>query len=116
MAGYSAQILNLEDVEQGTTFEWEIHLQTVNKTPMDLSGIVIRSCLRKKYSDASPALTFTVTILDSSLGYVLLSATAAQMAALASGKYVYDVEVEDAAGKVYKPYKGYMLVTQEVTK
>lgn len=114
----SAEILDWDDVEQGSTFQWEIYLlDTDGVTPLDLTGCIVRSMLRKSYSDVNPALTFTCTVNpDPTTGRVIISATATQMAAVAKGKYVYDVEVQDFVGVVFKPYKGCMCITPEATK
>ena len=114
----SAEILDWDDVEQGSTFQWEIYLlDTDGVTPLDLTGCTVRSQLRKSYSDTNPTLSFTCTINPvPTTGRVIISATATQTAAVPKGKYVYDVEVEDTVGKVFKPYKGCMCVTPEATK
>lgn len=105
------------EIEQGSTFEWEIQvLDTDGTTPLSLAGFLIRSMIRKKYEDAAATETFTVTITNESNGIFVLSLSATETAAIAKGRYVYDVELEDINGKVVKLYRGNVTVIPEATK
>lgn len=103
-----------------------------------------RSKIRKKASDVAASATFTVSILNKtgvlaaiaagqchittaeiaalkadSVGkcYVLLRLTATDTAALAKGCYqIWDLEIEDTSGFVFKPFTGSVTVLPEATK
>ena len=59
--------------------------------PVDLSGYVIEGCIKQAYSDAQPAASFTVNILNAAQGLFELSLTEAQTEALAFDAGVFDV-------------------------
>lgn len=102
-----------------------------------------RGKIRKKYSDAAALASFTITILNktgmlaaitagtahlttaeisalqpdtSGKCYLLVRLTATETAALAKTTAVYDIEVEDSTGFVFKPYTGTVTVGPEATK
>ena len=103
--------------DQGSTFQWDITVyDTDGATLLDLSGYTVRSQLRKKYTDTNPSETFTITYPDAVNGIVRLALTATETAALAKGRYYYDVELVDGTGKVVKLYKGVFTLYAEATK
>ena len=103
--------------DQGSTFQWDITVyNTDGVTLLDLSGYTVRSQLRKNFSDTNPAEAFNITYPDAVNGIVRLSLTATETAALAKGRYFYDVELEDGTGKVVKLYKGNFMIYAEATK
>lgn len=102
-----------------------------------------RGVYRKKYTDAAALETFTITILNktgveaaiaagtchlttaeiaalepdtSGKPYLLIRLTATETAALAKATGVYDIEVEDTLGFVFKPFTGTVEVGPESTK
>ena len=105
------------EFDQGSTFQWDITVyNTDGVTPLDISSMTVRSMLRKQYSDAAPTETMNITYPNAALGQVRLTLSAAETAAMLKGRYVYDVELEDAVGVVVKLYKGYAIVYPEATK
>lgn len=102
-----------------------------------------RGKIRKKYTDATALASFTITILNKTgllaaiaagtahlttaeiadlqpdtVGkcYLLIRLTATETAALVKATGVYDIEVEDSTGFVFKPYTGSATVGPEATK
>lgn len=102
-----------------------------------------RGMIRKKYTDAAATASFTMSILNNtgvlaaiSAGtlhltdtaiaalepdtsgkcYVHAAITAATTKTIAKGTYVYDHEIEDLTGYVFKPFSGSCVVTPEATK
>lgn len=111
-----AQTLDLE-VDQGSTFIWNITvMEQDGLSPLNLSGYSLRGMVRKYYSDTNPVETFTVLVADVSSGIVRVSLTSTETAAMTKGRYVYDLELEDATGTVTKLYKGSFIVYPEATK
>ena len=107
------------EIEQGSTFKWEITVYQADSTtlPLDLTNYEIRSQMRKKVSDVSPTVSFTCTkSATPTTGVVTLSLTDEQTALIASGRYVYDVEIESVGGDVAKLYRGAVVIVAEVTK
>lgn len=103
--------------DQGSTFQWDITVYDTDGTSLlDLSGYTVRSQIRKKFSDTNPSETFTITYPDAVNGVVRLSLSATETAALARGRYYYDVELVDGVGKVVKLYKGNFIIYAEATK
>ena len=104
----------------------------------------VRAMIRKRTADAAPSATFDCSILnktgiqnkiaisefhcsssdlsslyDDSFGscYLLLRLTATVTAALPVGKYkIWDVEIEDTYGFVFKPETGIVIVFPEATR
>lgn len=113
-----AEQLDIE-IQQGDTFEWEITVQDAAGAPLDLTTYTIRGQGRKKYSDTDPAFSFVCTkAVDqvANKGLVVLTLSDTISAAIAAGKYLYDIEVVSAGGAVKKIYKGTAIVPAEVTK
>lgn len=102
-----------------------------------------RGMYRKKYTDAAALETFTITILNKTgvlaaiaagtchlttaeiaalkadtygKCYLLIRLTATETAALVRATGVYDIEVEDTTGFVFKPFAGTVTVGPESTK
>jgi len=102
-----------------------------------------RGMYRKNYTDTTPLETFNISILNKtgvtnaiSVGtchittaeidalqpdtagkcYLLIRLTAVETAALAKGTGVYDIEVEDVTGFVFKPFTGAVTVGAEATR
>lgn len=102
-----------------------------------------RGSVRKKYADAAALKTFAITILNKTgvlaaiaagtchltiaeIGalqpdtvgkcYLLIRLTATDTAALVKGSGVYDVELEDTTGFVFKPFTGAASFSPEATK
>jgi hypothetical protein len=101
-------------IDQGSTFSTDLLLEDENGDYLQLSGYTANSQIRKWYTSSTPAATFTTTI-NSNTGIVSLSLTANQTSNLVSGRYVYDVEVNDGA-IVSRVVEGVVTVTPQVTR
>lgn len=99
-------------IDQGATFSSGIDLLDDNDEPVDVTGYVARGQIRKHYS-SSNAVNFTTTLSNGSL---VISLTAIQTANITSGRYVYDLELVDAANTVMRILEGIVTVTPEVTR
>jgi hypothetical protein len=100
-------------IDQGSSFSTSIALTDNDGVALNLTGYTGAAQIRKHYT-SSTAVTFTVTI-DVPNGEVLLSLTSTQTAAIAAGRYVYDVELT-IGSLVSRVIEGIITVTPEVTK
>lgn len=102
-----------------------------------------RGMIRKKYSDAQEIVEFDIAVMnknnivaEEALGgihlttaeidalepatsgkcYLLITLSATATAGIPKGNYVYDIEIEDLTGFVFKPFSGNVSVLPEATK
>lgn len=101
-------------VDQGATFETVLTLTDENGDILDLSSSNAASQVRKSYS-SSLAAEFATSI-NVAAGEIILSLTANQTGNLVAGRYVYDVELTDAANSVTRIVEGIVTVNPQVTR
>jgi hypothetical protein len=102
-------------VEQGATFSQVVSIADAYGNPLDLTEYEYRGQIRKSY--ASRTFTaFTVTSEDPTSGDIEIGLTATQTDTLREGRYVYDIEIEDASGVVLRALEGIVTVTPGVTR
>lgn len=111
-----ANIANLT-MDQGSTFTFNVILETLTDTPWNLISWSARGQMRKAYSSASATVSFTATH-NGNGGKITCTLTSAQTAAIAHGEYLYDVEIYDTADPpvVHRVVEGKIKVKPEVTK
>lgn len=110
--------------EQGSTFDQLVVVLDGNGNPVNFTAKTygFRGHVRKKYSDASPTLTFTIYETDLENGKITLHLSAEDLSEVAKGDYVYDIECYFTTTTpvteviVYKLIKGTFTVLPEVTK
>lgn len=100
-------------IDQGATFLINLDISDMSDTPVDLTGFTASSQMRKTYS-SSTSTAFTASINTTSSS-VVLEMTASQTASLASGRYVYDVELR-SGNTVSRIVEGIVTVTPQVTR
>ena len=100
-------------IDQGATFFINLDISDTSDTPVDLTGYTATSQMRKTYTSSS-ATAFTASINTTSSS-VVLEMTATQTANLASGRYVYDVELR-SGNTVSRIGEGIVTVTPQVTR
>lgn len=100
-------------IDQGATFSTDLNLTDENGDPINLGGYTANSQIRKWYT-SSNATNFTTSI-NVSTGVVTLSLTANQTGSLTSGRYVYDVEINDGT-TTSRIVEGIVTVTPQVTR
>jgi hypothetical protein len=100
-------------LDQGTTFEFTFDLANVDGTKKDLTNYTIFAQIRRSYY-SSTKVDFT-TAKDSLEGEITISLTATQTAALKSGRYVYDVEIQSNQ-ETLRVLEGILTVNPEVTR
>ena len=103
-------------IDQGSTFSTDLNLTDDNGDALNLVGYTANSQIRKWYTSTNASASFTTSINTSS-GVITLSLTSAQTSNLVSGRYVYDVEINDtSSGEVSRIVEGIVTVTPQVTR
>lgn len=103
-------------MEQGATFSVTIGYNRTDGTSKDLTNFTARSQMRKSYYSAN-AVTFSANVTDAANGEITISLTPAETANVKSGRYVYDLEIEDNEyGDVERVVEGIITVLPEVTR
>jgi uncharacterized membrane protein YfhO len=100
-------------IDQGTTFSLELNLTNDDASAKDLTNYTVTSQIRKSY-DAATKTDFTTAKVDAT-GQVTISLTAAETAALKSGRYVYDIEIASSS-ETLRVLEGIVTVTPNVTR
>lgn len=98
-------------IRQGDPYVHTITAQAADGTPKNVSGTWAAQ-IRRNPLDTDVAATFSVDTSDAASGTVVLSLTEEQTAALAPGRYVWDV---DWSG-VGTPIGGSVVVQPDVTR
>ena len=99
--------------DQGSAFDSTVDVTDTNGDPVDLTSYTARGQIRKTYT-SSTAIDFNTT--KNSSGEIGLSLTSTQTGNMKAGRYVYDVEIESAAGIVTRVVEGQFEITPRVTK
>jgi hypothetical protein len=122
--GYAGDRVDLL-IRQGATFgPHELTLTNPDDTVIDLTGCTLRAQVRRKALDAAILITLTCTITDATGGVCTIGLTDEQTAALAAGedpgqvesRARWDLELEDAAGRVTPVFYGNVVIHREVTR
>jgi len=100
-------------LDQGTTFDFTFNLTNVDGTAKNLTNYTIYAQIRRSYY-SSTKVDFT-TAKVSLEGKITISLTANQTAALKSGRYVYDVEIQSNQ-ETLRVLEGILTVNPEVTR
>lgn len=105
--------------EQGSTFTRTFTIQQADGTIYDLSGFSARMQIRRDY-DATAVIFSASTgnghiTIDVPFGEITVDISAAETATITRDG-VYDLEIYDADGIVYKVVKGKFVLAKEVTK
>jgi hypothetical protein len=102
-------------IDQGTTFSISIELSDAIDNPLDLTEYTIRAQLRKSYGSNTFTQFSTSKGENPENGVITLSLTSVQTTSLRSGRYVYDIEIQNDDG-VTRVLEGIITVTPEVTR
>ena len=101
-------------IDQGTDFSITVDVTDTSGGALNMSGYSAAAQIRKTYGSSSVSSTFSTSIAENT-GQVTLSLTDTQTTALESGRYVYDLELTDAANVVSRIVEGTVTVTPQVT-
>lgn len=106
-------------IEQGATFDRLFTYKADGTNPTNLTGYTARMQIRVTHDAPVAILSLTSPTnitLGGAAGTLRVVITDEVTAALAAGSYVYDLEIEDAAGAVTRLLKGEVEVDPEVTR
>jgi hypothetical protein len=107
-------------IAQGATWSQVLNWKTGSPAAfVNTTGFSARMQLRTSYSAASASLELTTAngrISLTNAGVITLSLTATETAALAAGRYVYDLEMVSSGGQVTRLLEGVVTVSPEVTR
>lgn len=112
----SAGIYNIK-ADQGSTFIFSFTI-TTDDVAWNLNGYSARMQVRASTQSTTKILDLvsTTNITLTNLGVVTVTVSATAMAAIASGNFVYDLEVQSSSGIVTRLLQGKFTVTPEVTR
>jgi hypothetical protein len=90
MAVYVSNIVIEQGANFSTTFELE---DTITNLPLNLVGFGVTAQIRKSYTSSS-SVSFASSIVTANEGTLSISLTSEQTSSLKSGRYVYDVVLQ----------------------
>jgi hypothetical protein len=104
-------------LDQGTTFNNIINLtDDVTNTPINVSGYVVSSQMRRSYYSANISANITCTLSNVANGEITLTMTAANTANIKPGRYLFDVIAIDTSNNTSRILEGIITVTPSITK
>lgn len=101
-------------IDQGADFEVTLTLTDEYGNILNLSNSNAAGQIRKSYT--SQKYTGFATSINSDSGEITLNLTAVQTSDLEAGRYVYDVELTDAANSIIRIVEGVVTVSPQVTR
>jgi hypothetical protein len=104
-------------IDQGTTFNNIINLtDDVTNTPINVSGYVISSQIRRSYYSANISANITCTLSNVANGEITMSMTAANTSNIKPGRYLFDVKTLDTNNQTSRVLEGIITVTPSCTR
>lgn len=104
-------------LDQGTTFNNIINLtDDVTNTPINVSGYVVTSQMRRSYYSANISANITCTLSNVANGEITMSMTAANTANIKPGRYLFDVKTLDSYNNTSRILEGIITVSPCITK
>lgn len=122
--GYIGEKLDLL-VKQGSTLgPFRVTLRNIDGTAVNLVGCTVRGHVRKKALDIALVATLTINVTEPANGKFDFGLPDEITATIPAGEtlkdalslYVWDMELEDASGRVVPLYYGDCKVFREVTR
>lgn len=111
----AAGLLNIL-VEQGATFSRILTIEQTPGTPLNLTGYTFAGKMKKSYTDATAAATFTITVTNAAAGQATWSLTPTQTQALVPQVHRYDIEMTNTStGVVTRLLEGEAWVSASMT-
>ena len=103
-------------IDQGSDFSIQVEIAE-GGTPVTIGTHSVRAQLRPSPSSSTKTADFTCTITDATNGKFTVQLANGTTAAIASGKYYYDVELVNTSNSVVtRLLQGVARVTAEVTR
>lgn len=102
-------------IDQGTDYSTIVNVSDSDGVAIDLTNYTGSGQIRKHYT-SSNSVSFNVSVSNATAGEVTLALTARQTSNMASGRYVYDVEVVSSSNVTSRIVEGIVTVTPQVTR
>ena len=103
-------------IDQDADFSTTVTVNDGNDNSLDLTGYTAIAQIRKSYS-SSTSTSFTVTFVSPrTTGEITLYLTDVQTAALASGRYVYDLVIIASGGDKTRVVEGIATIKSSVSR
>lgn len=101
-------------IDQGSIFGLRMLVRQANQQPVNWTGFTVASAMKKTLADAVPVLSFTAAFdPDPTNGFITLSLTPEQTAALPAGRYFYTLVVTSGV-HVITILRGAVIVRPEI--
>jgi hypothetical protein len=112
--------VNLQ-IDAGADYSHIVTYRTSTDEIIDIDGWSARMQLRAAIDDDEPALELTSEedeglTINGAAGEVTIAITASQTEELESGEYLYDLEIENDSGQVFRLIEGTVTVNPNVTR
>jgi len=106
------------DAYQRDLFQHELRFVDTQDQPVDVSGAVWLSQVRRRWSDTVVDATFTVDATQAAVGVVKFRLLAATMTGFAPGQYRYDIQWSNywGAGEPLTVVRGRFTVTGDISR
>lgn len=101
-------------IDQGADYSTTIEIRDDNGASVDITGFSANAMIRKAFS-SSNTVAFQTTV-DGVNGTITLSLPASNSAAMAAGRYVYDVVTTDLVAKKSRVVEGIVTIAASVTR
>jgi uncharacterized membrane protein len=110
-----AQFVEL-DLDQGTDLSYNLDLTQDDGSPLNITGYIFTSSIRKSYYSANVTANLTVTIVSAANGNVTLTMNSATTSNIKAGRYLFDVKQKDTANLTTRIVEGIITVLPQVTQ
>lgn len=110
MAAYISNIV----IDIGADFEQIFNLEDSSNSPLDLSNYTASSIMKKHPASSRVSALFNVSFPNPTLGQLKISLGSTITSTLKSGRYCYDILVNDGSVKT-RAIEGSAIVTAGVT-
>lgn len=103
-------------VEQGATFSRILTVEATPGNPLDLTGYTFAGKMKRSFTDANAAATFSLVVTNAAQGEVTWTLTPTQTQALAPQVHRYDIEMtRTSTGVVTRLLEGEAWVSASMT-
>lgn len=100
---------------RGDTCTLTVTITSDGTTPINITGRVYTSMVRRYWDDATVAATFTCTVTNGAGGVMVMTLSATQTAAMDDGTYYWDLQ-ENASGIITTIMSGAFVVLPDATR
>ena len=108
-------VLSNISIDQGADYSAEIIVEDANGNVANLANYTVAGQIRKSYA-SSTATNFSVVISNAGNGLITATLSSTTTNGMKAGRYVYDLEVTDSAGKKTRVVEGQVTINPGVTQ